>query len=93
MSSWTSVPGSLFDRKTLRQLAVEKCVCFATSYAHQDLHNSFYLSQFKMVRFSFPLNSIEKDLNRQFSSPSTMIGCRFHVSFGRSCCAMASRRW
>ena len=56
----------------------------------KDLRSSFHLSQFKMVRFFVPLNSVEKDLNKQLLSLSTTIDCRFRVSFGRSCCAMAS---
>ena len=63
---------------------MEKAVCFAfpTFAICKDLHNSFHLSQFKMVRFFVPLNSIEKNLNRRLSSPSTTIDCRFRVSFG-----------
>ena len=32
----------------------------------------------------FSLNSVEKDLNRHMPSHSTMIGCRFRVSFGNA---------
>ena len=58
----------------------------------KDVCNSFHLSQFKMVSVFVPLNSVEKDLNKQLPSPSTTIDCRFYVSFGISCCAMASHR-
>ena len=76
MSSWTNLVLLLIERhsgsllqKMLFVLPLPKpTVC-------KDLHNSFYLPQFKMVRFFVPLNSIEKDLNRQLLSPSTTIGC------------------
>ena len=92
-----SIPGSSSDRKTHRQLAVEKLFVLAlrTPTVCKD-RSIVYVIVFICLNSrwsdsSFPLNSVEKDLNWN-SHLSTTIGCRFRVSLRRSCCTMASRR-